>query len=41
MRKIRHVEANLAVSDGRGLPDPLCAGCDRSAALICHLSVAL
>jgi aryl-alcohol dehydrogenase-like predicted oxidoreductase len=23
MRKIRHVEANLAVSDGRGLPDPL------------------
>jgi aryl-alcohol dehydrogenase-like predicted oxidoreductase len=22
MRKIRHVEANLAVSDGRGLPDP-------------------
>jgi aryl-alcohol dehydrogenase-like predicted oxidoreductase len=23
MRKIRQVEANLAVSDGRGLPDPL------------------
>jgi aryl-alcohol dehydrogenase-like predicted oxidoreductase len=23
MRKIRHVAANLAVSDGRGLPDPL------------------
>jgi len=23
MRKIRRVEAKLAVSDGRGLPDPL------------------
>jgi aryl-alcohol dehydrogenase-like predicted oxidoreductase len=23
MRKIRHVETNLAVSDGRGLPDSL------------------